>query len=94
MELHLVQQWRNLIGTGDPVDQLPIESTLAAGKFAIQMRVLRRGCGHSELLADVCLMDDGCRPLMLLNQQDLQEFCLLLAEAAESAERHIARQRS
>lgn len=89
----LKHRLQNLVGYHDLVDQLPIESTMAAGKFAVQLRVFRRACGHSELLADVNRMDDGCRPVILLDLTDLQDLCPLLANAMEAAERHIARQR-
>ncbi len=68
-----------------PGAELPVEATLAAGRFSVEMRRLNRGCGHSELLADVSLIDGVKLQLMLLHHEDLQDLCGLLRIARSLA---------
>lgn len=76
----------------DPVAELPVTSTLAGGKFIVQMRVLERSCGHSELLADVQRTDFDPGWVILLDQEDLHALCGVLLASLHETERHVASQ--
>jgi hypothetical protein len=89
---HLWKSLQKLAIVDDPVAELPVESTIAGGKFVVQMRVLELACGHSELLADVIRTDSEPREVILLDRDDLHELCGVLLDGLQRAEQHIARQ--
>ena len=89
---HLWKALQKLAVDYDPVEKLPVESTIAGGKFVVQMRVFQRTCGHSELLADVIRTDSEPREVILLDRDDLHELCGVLLDGLQRAEQHIARQ--
>ncbi len=84
--------WNRLWNPGidDRLNALPLAAAFASSNLTAQLRLLRFPCGDVELVVDVCRLDANRTPVLLLDELDLREAYLLLADCEAYVEKFHA----